>query len=459
MQMMQNKIIEEGKKAEELYDKFMCYCETGAEALEKSIADAEAKIPQLEAAIKEHGAMVEQLKTDVEQHKTDREAAKEAIAEAKALREKEGGAFAAESAELKSNIEALEKAIAAITKGMGESGGVRAPLTAGFLQTRTAAVLRRLSVSMEMSSVDRDMLASFLASDHSEGYVPQSAEIVGILKQMKDEMEKDLAEAEEAEKNAQAEYEALVAAKEKEIEAATAEIESKMTRVAELGVALATAKNDLEDTAEGLEEDKKFLADLKKNCDLKKKEWEARCKLRSEELLALADTIKILNDDDALELFKKTLPSASFMQLQVTASEVRARALTLLKGVEKSHHRPGLDFIALMLRGKKVGFEKVIKMIDEMVVTLKKEQVDDDHKKEYCIAELDVADDKKKALERAISDNEKAIAEVEEGIATVTEEIKALEEGITALDKSVAESTEQRKDENSDFTSLMAQNT
>merc|ERR1719169_153897 len=96
LQMMQKKIIEEGKKAEELYDKFMCYCETGAAALEK--------IPQLEAAIKEHGAMVEQLKTDVEQHKTDREAAKEAIAEAKALREKEGGAFAAESAELKSNI-------------------------------------------------------------------------------------------------------------------------------------------------------------------------------------------------------------------------------------------------------------------------------------------------------------------------------------------------------------------
>merc|ERR1719498_2025745 len=169
LQMMQKKITEEGKKAEELYDKFICYCDTGASALEKSIADAEAKIPQLEAAIKGFGAMVEQLKTDVEQHKVDRAAAKEAVAEAKALREKEGGAFAKESAELKSNIEALGKAIAAISKGMGESGGVRAPLTAGFLQTRTAAVLRKLSVSMEMSSVDRDMLASFLSSGSGGG--------------------------------------------------------------------------------------------------------------------------------------------------------------------------------------------------------------------------------------------------------------------------------------------------
>merc|ERR550514_2548299 len=116
---------------------------------------------------------------------------------------------------------------------------------------------------------------------------------------------------------------------------------------------------------------------------------------------------------------------------------------------KKTHRKSlSLDFIALALRGKKVGFEKVIKLMDEMVVTLKKEQVDDDSKKEYCIKELDLADDK-----------EKVVAEVEEGITTVTEEIEALEAGIAALDKSVAEATEQRKEENADFTSLMAGNT
>merc|ERR550514_283369 len=98
-------------------------------------------------------------------------------------------------------------------------------------------------------------------------------------------------------------------------------------------------------------------------------------------------------------------------------------------------------------------------MIDEMVVVLKKEQVDDDHKKEYCGVQLDIADDSKKELERAVSDSEKAIAEVEDGLATVAEEIKTLEDGIKALDKSVAEATEQRKDENSDYTELMASNT
>merc|ERR1719463_659103 len=131
----------------------------------------------------------------------------------------------------------------------------------------------------------------------------------------------------------------------------------------------------------------------------------------------------------------------------------------MIKSAQRGPRSVSLDFIVLALRGKKAGFEKVIKLIDEMVVVLKKEQVDDDHKKEFCTVELDLADDKKKELERGISDSEKAMAEIDDGLATVKEEIATLEAGIAALDKSVAEATEQRKDENADYTELMSQNT
>merc|ERR1712232_1104607 len=114
-----------------------------------------------------------------------------------------------------------------------------------------------------------------------------------------------------------------------------------------------------------------------------------RSKTRAEELVALADTIKILNDDDALDLFKKTLPSASasFMQVQVTSTPLRARALAAVaqaKRLAGVSDRARLDFLVLALTGKKAlsqgGFGKVIKMIDDMVALLQKEQVDDDHK-------------------------------------------------------------------------------
>merc|ERR1719453_2682556 len=111
---------------------------------------------------------------------------------------------------------------------------------------------------------------------------------------------------------------------------------------------------------------------------------------------------------------------------------------------------------SVAIQGRKIGFDKVIKMIDEMVVTLKTEQNDDDHKKEYCAAQFDQADDKKKSLERSVSDLETAIADAKDGIATTQDEIKALGAGIKALDKAVADATEQRKEENEDFQALMA---
>merc|ERR1719271_237103 len=172
----------------------------------------------------------------------------------------------------------------------------------------------------------------------------------------------------------------------------------------------------------------------------------------------MADTIKLLNTDDALELFKKTLPSAaSFVQLRVSATSTRERALEAIRGAQANAKRPGLDFIALALHGKKVGFDKVIAMIDELTEVLKKEQVNDNDKKEYCEIQFDSLDDKKKQLERSVSDAEKAIEDAKESISTLTAEIEALAAGIKALDKSVAEATENRKSENEDYTELMAQ--
>merc|ERR1719453_804282 len=297
--MMMKKIEEEGVKEKELYEKLMGYCKNADETLGKSIGDADTKIPQLESDIKEAVEEKAQLEADLAAHQEDRAAAKEAMAKATEMREKEAAAFAKEMGQDKANLDALSKALKAIQKGMA----------GGFLQTNAAGVLRKLVVSkMDMLEMDREELTAFLQGSQQDDYAPASGEIVGILKQLKDEMEKDLAELIAQEEAAIKAYDELMAAKKTEVEALTKAIEEKLVRVGELGVKIAEMKNDLEDTQETLAEDTKYLADLGKTCAAKTKEWEARCKSRSEELLALADTIKILNDDDALELFKKTLP-------------------------------------------------------------------------------------------------------------------------------------------------------
>merc|ERR1712008_205479 len=147
-----------------------------------------------------------------------------------------------------------------------------------------------------------------------------------------------------------------------EVETLNAQIEAKLTRKGELGVELAGGLNELEDTETSLAEDEKFLAELETGCATKEKEWAEVCKTRQEELVALTETIKILNDDDALELFKKTLPSAaSLLQLTESTKSVRKRALLAIReATNHSRHlgvQPQLDLIALALKGKSQGFE------------------------------------------------------------------------------------------------------
>jgi len=446
LQMMQNKVTAEGKKEEVLFEKFMCYCQTGIGDLKTAIDAAGTKIPQVESALKEAAAEKAQLEADTKGAQVTRTECKEAIATATSLREKEAATYAKVSGDYKANIGAMGKAIAAIENGAG-----------GFLQTNSVQIVKKLSIEMELSSADRDQIVSFLSNSQGSEYAPQSGQITGILKQMLETMEADLADATKSEEASVANFDALVAAKEAEIEAATKQVEDKLTRVGNLGVEISTMKEDLDDTAKAMLEDKKFLAELEKGCATKQGEWDERCKTRTEELLALADTIKMLNDDDALELFKKTLPGASaFLQVQVSAQEVRSQALSALKTGAPDYR---LDLISLAIKGKKVSMTKVIKMVDDMVVLLGKEQDDDEAKKEMCEKQLDKAEDDLKVTETAISDLEKELEDTKEEVATLTDEIATLQQGIKDLDKQVDEATVNRKEENEDYTVLLASNT
>jgi len=457
LQKMQKTVEAEGDKEKELYDKFVCYCKTGSGDLSASIDAAEIKITALGSQIESAEAEKKEAEEILAQARTDRADAKAAMAAATEQREKEAAAYAKFQADSVANIGAIVKAVAALEKGVSGS----------FLQTGTADALRKIfsDVNHDMPEYDRQQVLSFLSGNpFSQGYASQSGSIIGILKQMGDEMATALAGATHEEEKAIHIYNELMAAKTSEVNALTMRIERKIQKTGELAVSIAQMKNDQEDTVEALAEDKKFLAELGSSCDTKAKEWEERSKTRADELLALAETIKILNDDDSLELFKKTLPgaSASLLEVPERAESVRSRAGQILLQAARRVDRPHstmLGFVELALRGKKIGFEKVIAMIDEMVATLKKEQTDDDSKQLYCSAELDTSDDKKKSLEKSISDTEAAIATAKESIATLAEEIAALTASIKSLDNAVAEATELRKSENADYKELMASDT
>ena len=90
--------------------------------------------------------------------------------------------------------------------------------------------------------------------------------------------------------------------------------------------------------------------------------FDERVKTRTSELAALSDTIKILIDDDALELFKQTFANRKCQLIEgnVSADATRARALaTIRRGQQLSSALCfRLDFIAIAIQGKKMDLEK-----------------------------------------------------------------------------------------------------
>merc|ERR1719230_1284502 len=275
-------------------------------------------------------------------------------------------------------------------------------------------------------------------------------------------MEADLTEAEGKEAESKSSFETLMTSKTSEIGAAGKAIETKTARVGQVAVEIVQNQADLQSTEKAVAENVEFKANLAKTCATKQKEWDERQKLRSEEIEAISDTIKMLNSDDALELFKKTLPSAASAFIQ-TASGTRMqtrRARALIESAMSSDtgHSVNRHLMLMALKSGVHGFEKVVGMVDGMVGVLEEEQVKDDKTDVWCLGELDKAKDDIKATEVAITELEAAVDQQRDAISTTDSEIAELKAGLVELDKSVAEATKQRKKEHQEYIDTAAAN-
>merc|ERR1719443_1823885 len=280
---------------------------------------------------------------------------------------------------------------------------------------------------------------------------------------MLEEMEGDLSTAKKDEATAVAGFEELSAAKAAEISSATSAIESKTKRSGEVAVEVVQTKDDMEDTEAEVAETTAFIGDLATQCAEKKSEWSERQKMRAEEVSAISEAIKVLNDDDALDLFKKAVPSMvqtgmQFMQKNSKHSLALRAKTVLLSLMQKSQqHATVFSLLTSALKSKAVDFSKISAQIDGMIDVLGKEQADDDKQKKFCDSELAKSDAEKKETEDTLAGLAASIEEMSATVATLKSEIETLTAEIKALDKAVAEATEQRKDEHATFLQTQAE--
>merc|ERR1712226_1804082 len=219
-----------------------------------------------------------------------------------------------------------------------------------------------------------------------QSYAPQSGEIFGILRQMKETFESNLSDAQKEEMANQKAYEDLKAAKEAEIAAGQAQIDTKTQELADTDEKLAQAKEDIEDTRNSLAADEQFLMMLKEKCQMTDKEWEERQKTRQLEMEAVSKALAILSNDDAHDLFTKTFNPSMLQEERSMHSERRLLASELLSSVATKLQNPRLATLAVRVRLD--AFTRVKKAIDDMVAQLLKEKEDEIKHKVFCVDEF-----------------------------------------------------------------------
>jgi len=445
---MLKQLEKEAEEDEEIYDKLACWCETNDKDKSKAIVDAEGKIKDLTVSIEELSATSARLGAEIQQLGQEVAANQGALDAATAIRQKELGEFNAEEKDLLQSIDALKTAIQVLSKHNGASFLQMETSTMMGVATTLKHQMQKHTLKNVLTHHQRQVVTAFL----QESYAPQSGEIFGILNQMKESFEQNLAGTQKDEAADVAAYEDLKAAKEDEIKAGQAQVETKTQEHADTDEKLANAKEDLDDTRASLSADEEFLMMLKQVCAGSDSEWEERQKTRQLEMEACTKALAVLSSDEAHDMFTKTFNPA-LVQTKMH-SERRAAASQLLKKVALKVNSPRLAAIALKV--KLDAFVEVKKAIDDMVTQLLAEKKDEIKHKDFCVEEFNTNQLQTEQKDRERQDLIALIEDLNLTIKTLTADIDALKSEIAEMQLEMKRAGEDRDKENKEFQQVVA---
>jgi hypothetical protein len=443
---MKSELETEHKKDTELFEKMECWCETNEKAKTQAIETANSRIDQLHADIGKHSGKTGSLEATIAQSEKELGENSAGLDKATEVRAKESAEFNQEEKDIVQSLAAMKNAITVLSKHHSE-----------FLQKGAAHHAVKQVLKHKLPAEHSRVLTSFVQKGpptNSGSYTPASGQIFGILNQMKEEFETNLAKMQEEEKTAQTDFADLKSAKSAEIAGNKKMTKDKTAELADTEDALAKAKEDLDLTREALAADTKFLSELKLRCQQSDKDWELRSKTRLEEIAAVSETIKILTDDDARETMGRTMDSETPVFVQTGAettlqAKVRAAASVALKKVATKHR--SLALLALSQRVKLDPFKKLNGIIDDMSGALKKQLQDEVVERDFCVKEFNENDVQTLKKNNEIKDLQALIETSKATIDTLTAEMAQLGKDIEEMEVQMKKASEEREASNHEF--------
>jgi len=462
---MMKQLEKEAEEDEEIYDQLACWCETNDKEKTKSIADAEARIEDLTTKIEELTATSARLGTEIKNLEKEVAANQEALDQATAIRQKQLAEFNGEEKDLLQSVSALKSALTVLAK---HHGGALMQVPRSHMLGVAATVEHEFQKHSKLfqgvlTHSEKHALQAFIQAPEDyfdasptfkQSYAPQSGEIFGILKQMKETFETNLSDSQKEEMANQKAYEDLKSAKEEEIAAGQAQIDAKTQEHASTDEKLAQAKEDIEDTKNNLGADEQFLMMLKEKCSTTDAEWEERQKTRQLEIEACSKALAVLSSDDAHDLFTKTFNPAFVQTESSTSSDRRNKASALLAQIAKKVGNPRLANLATQV--KLDAFTRVKKAIDDMVAQLLQEKADEIKHKDFCVDEFNTNQLQTEKKERHKEDLLAKVEDLEMTIKALTDAIATLKSEIAEMQVQMKRAGEDREKQNKDFQQTVA---
>jgi len=409
----------------------------GAAQIEKLDADISTAISDIEGLTKD----LAELDEDLGRWDTDKKAATD-------VRKKERADYQATHTDYADTLDAVERALIAIKKmpekvsqafiQMDIEKAAKAPL----LPPKARHALVALLATVAGNPLD-------VEAPEASGYESHSDGVIKMLEDLRVRFRSEKTNLEKEEMSARASYQSIMQRLTDQIELANQEhgraTKQRATRKADK----AEAEGEMAETQRAKAEDEKYLSDLTSLCAQKSSDFESRQTLRAGEIEALSKAIEIIGSKAVKGSGEKHLPSlvqvgASFAQLR-SSSPALQRVASLLAERARVLHNPTLAMIAQ--KAQSDPFEKVRKLIKDLIVRLMEEAAGEADHKGFCDAELatnkQTRTNKAEAVEELTAETEKQTAIS----AKLASEIADLSDEVSELDAAMAQATKQRQEE------------
>jgi len=460
-------ITKEGEVAQEEYTAFSEWCEDRARNLGFEIKTGKSEADTLKASIVEEtsniaalSAKAEELAGNIATHEADLKAATE-------IRAKENADYAAEDNELVETIDMLHRATGILEREM-QGGASMLQATAGNLAQAFAAMVQASAISSSDAArltalVQDAQKAGNSEDDEAVGapaatvYGSHSGDIVQTLQDLTDKAEGQLSNARNTETANLHNFENLKQSLEDAIRFAKADRSQAKAGIAASSERKAAATGDLSATSKDLASDVQSKASLQHDCMTKASIFEAETRSRAEELKALAEAKKVIQEATGAA----ALGQLALVQVaRSTSSSDQKEAVRLVRDLARKDGSAALAQLASRVASamhSQDPFGKIKGLISDMIEKLEAAAGADATHKAYCDKELSETNTKKSEKTAEIQKLTTRVNRMSAQSAQLKEEIAALQGALAKLARSQAEMDRMRQEENTAFKASKAE--